>query len=54
MDFVALALGALVGLAVGLGLGFAARSQWANQSIKAAHREGRPHREPTPAHSRRT
>src|SRR5215204_5984024 len=36
MDLVALALGAVVGLAVGLGLGFAARSQWANQSIKAA------------------
>ena len=36
MEPVALALVALVGLAVGIGLGFAARSQWANQSIKAA------------------
>ena len=36
MEPVALALGAVVGLAVGVGLGFAARSQWANQSIKAA------------------
>jgi ribonuclease Y len=36
MDLVALALGAVVGLAVGIGLGFAARSQWANQSIKTA------------------
>src|SRR5258706_11454587 len=36
MDTVALALVALVGLAVGIGLGFAARGQWANQSIKAA------------------
>ena len=36
MDYTALALGALVGIAIGLGLGFVARSQWANQSIKAA------------------
>jgi ribonucrease Y len=31
-----LALGALVGIAIGVVLGFVARSQWANQSIKAA------------------
>jgi ribonuclease Y len=36
MEPVALALVAVVGLAVGVGLGFAARGQWANQSIKAA------------------
>ncbi|MCI0582655.1 MAG: Rnase Y domain-containing protein, partial [Chloroflexi bacterium] len=36
MDYTALALGALVGIAIGLGLGFAARSQWATQSIRAA------------------
>jgi ribonuclease Y len=38
MDQVAVALVALVGgLAVGVAAGFAARSQWANQSIKVAH-----------------
>jgi len=31
-----LALGALVGIAIGVALGFVARSQWANQSIKTA------------------
>ena len=36
MDCTALALGALVGIAIGLGVGFVARSQWANQSIKTA------------------
>jgi ribonuclease Y len=36
MDYTSLALGALVGIAIGLGVGFVARSQWANQSIKAA------------------
>ena len=36
MDGTSLALGALVGIAIGLGLGFVARSQWANQSIKTA------------------
>ena len=37
MDAVAVALGALVGLAVGVAAGFVARSRWANQSIKVAH-----------------
>ncbi len=36
MDTFALALGALVGLAVGLGLGYVAKSQLASQSIRAA------------------
>src|SRR5688500_4739801 len=36
MDTVTVALAALVGLAIGLGVGFVARSQWANQSIKTA------------------
>src|SRR5262245_14528798 len=36
MDTVALALGALVGLAIGLGLGDVAKSQLASQSIRAA------------------
>jgi ribonuclease Y len=36
MDYTALALGALVGLAIGLGLGYIARSQLSSQSIKAA------------------
>jgi ribonuclease Y len=36
MDLTTLALGALVGLAVGIGLGFVARAQLASQSIKAA------------------
>jgi ribonuclease Y len=36
MDGTSLALGAVVGVAIGLGLGFVARSQWANASIKAA------------------
>jgi ribonuclease Y len=36
MEPMSLALGALVGFAIGAGLGFVARSQWANQSIKAA------------------
>ena len=36
MDGISLALGAVVGVAIGLGLGFVARSQWANQSIKTA------------------
>jgi ribonucrease Y len=36
MDNIALALGALVGLAIGLGLGYIARSQLSSQSIKAA------------------
>src|SRR3954452_18430146 len=36
MDTTALALGALVGLAIGLGLGYVIRSQLASQSIKAA------------------
>jgi ribonuclease Y len=38
MDQVAVALVAVVGgLAVGIAVGFVARSQWANQSIKVAH-----------------
>src|SRR6266550_7124345 len=36
MDTTTLALGALVGLAIGLGLGYVAKSQLASQSIKAA------------------
>jgi ribonucrease Y len=36
MELIALALGALVGIAIGIALGFVARSQWANQSIKTA------------------
>ena len=36
MDTIALALGALVGLAIGLGLGYVVRSQLASQSIRAA------------------
>src|SRR5207247_4506775 len=36
MDTTTLALGALVGLAIGLGLGYIAKSQLASQSIKAA------------------
>jgi ribonuclease Y len=36
MDAVAVALGALVGLAIGVAIGFVARSRWANQSIKVA------------------
>ena len=36
MDTTALALGALVGLAIGLGLGYVIRSQLASQAIRAA------------------